>query len=185
MNCSWEAEWRKHHLWNENDGRVTWGLGVLVWSEHWIISLGQLGGGWVLMVSWLIPKNDHYKGLTIYLHRLKTKQLLSDSKRIWLHLMMSLEKDIWDPLPSEKKKKGCWSSAKSNVFWEISPFADFLLPSALSSQPLHHSTWVDCPLHNTLHPRPVLYFFLSLKQNLSVLYYNLLLHYSSCKSYLC
>ena len=105
MNCSWEAEWRKHHLWNENDGRVTWGLGVLVWSEHWIISLGQLGGGWVLMVSWLIPKNDHYKGLTIYLHRLKTKQLLSDSKRIWLHLMMSLEKDIWDPLPSEKKKK--------------------------------------------------------------------------------
>ena len=90
------------------------------------------------MVSWLIPKNDHYKGLTIYLHRLKTKQLLSDSKRIWLHLMMSLEKDIWDPLPSEKKKKKAADLQQSQMCFEKS------LPLQISSYqvPYHLSHFI-------------------------------------------
>lgn len=82
---------------------LMWGLGS-AWFYYHESPDGAIKWGVVFIISWLIPKDVHYKGWTIYHHHIKRKQLFSDSKLMRLHLT-ALEKDIWDLPPSKYKQQ--------------------------------------------------------------------------------
>lgn len=174
-----EPPYTKWKWWWSSMGVGAW----LVWSYHhgspdwdsWV------QGGFLLLVDW-------FQRMTTTKDEPFICTTLSKTTLKWFQMDMAPSHDLGkghSRSTTIKKKMPADLQQSQNVFWEILPFADFLLPCALylratslfnmgGLSPTQYPTFQTCSFS-----------FLSLKQNLYVLYCSLLLHDSSWESNLC